>query len=217
MRLSNILSILLVTAIAALSITGSAYAGRLLEDINWDGKVDINDVIELVNAFDSQPNDSNWNPNADIVSDGRINILDAIRLAKRFGAFVPVAAFTESAHAVPAGTSIEFDPSESYDFDGEIILYEWDFDGDDIYDESITFPDIVAFTYMNPGTYNVTLRVTDNDGLTNTALDTKTITPMKVIPEVPLGTIAVSAAMIMALIAYFALQKWRRKELSVGK
>ncbi len=215
MRLSHIFSIFLVLAIAGLSIAASAQADKLLEDINWDGKVDINDAIELANAFDSQPNDDNWNLNADLISDSHIDILDAIKLASRFGASMPIAAFTESAHAVPAGTSIEFDPSESYDLGGEIVLYEWDFDDDGIYDQSTTSPDIVSFTYMNPGTYNVTLRVTDNDGLTNTATDTKTITPMKVIPEVPLGTIAVSAAMIIALITYFALPKWRRKQPSV--
>jgi hypothetical protein len=35
--------------------------------------------------------------------------------------------------------------------------------------------------------------------------------PNKVIPEVPLGTIGVSAVIVIALVAYFAMSKWRRK------
>lgn len=124
----------------------------------------------------------------------------------------PVASFTESAHTVPTGAPITFDPSGSSDPDGTIVLYEWDFDGDGVYDHSTATPSTVSYTYTTPGTYTVTLRVTDNDGLTDTATDTKTITQIGVIPEVPLGTIMASAAMIVALVAYVAKPKWRRKQ-----
>jgi len=130
----------------------------------------------------------------------------------------PVASFTESAHTAPVGTPITFDPSGSYDPDGTIILYEWDFDGDGVYDLSTTTPSIVSYTYTTPGTYTVTLRITDHDGFMDTATDEKIITPEDgfVIPEVPLGTIMASAAMIIALVAYVALPKWRRKQTSIN-
>ena len=43
-----------------------------------------------------------------------------------------------------------------------IIRYEWDFDGDGIYDRSETVGRDQSFTYNTPGNYNATLRVTDN-------------------------------------------------------
>ena len=55
----------------------------------------------------------------------------------------------------------------------------------------------------------------DDDGLTDTAMDTKIITPISVIPEVPLGTIVASAAMMVTLMAY-AMPRWRRKRQGVN-
>ena len=129
---------------------------------------------------------------------------------------MPVASFTESAHVAPVGTPITFDPSGSYDPDGPIILYEWDFDGDGVYDLSTTTLSIVSHTYTIPGTYTVTLRVTDFHGNSDTASNVKTITPLGVIPEVPLGTIIASTAMIIAFVAYVAVPKWRRKRAYVS-
>jgi len=55
------------------------------------------------------------------------------------------------------------------DPDGKILLYEWDFDGDGIYDwSSVSGPD-TTHTYTKEGQYNAILKVTDNDGNTGTA------------------------------------------------
>lgn len=124
----------------------------------------------------------------------------------------PVASFTESAHVAPADTIINFDASSTYDPDGEIIQYEWDFDSDGTYDATGV---ITSHAYPIPGNYTVTLRVTDNDGYTDTATDTKIIVPGGVIPEVPWGTIMASAAMIVAFTAYFAIPKLRKKTASI--
>jgi len=54
--------------------------------------------------------------------------------------------------------AIIFDGSASYDEDGEIIEYLWDFgDGTNGFGESITH------TYISPGNYTITLTVTDDD------------------------------------------------------
>ncbi|ODS24344.1 hypothetical protein AB835_04045 [Candidatus Endobugula sertula] len=45
-----------------------------------------------------------------------------------------------------------------------IIRYEWDFEGNGSYDRSETVGRDQSFTYNTPGTYNATLRVTDNQG-----------------------------------------------------
>ncbi len=63
--------------------------------------------------------------------------------------------------------TVEFDASESSDPDGEIVSYEWDLDGDGKFDdaEGVT----AEYTYDQAGTYEVSLRVTDNNGEYNVA------------------------------------------------
>jgi PKD repeat protein len=121
----------------------------------------------------------------------------------------PVASFTEDLHTAPVGTTINFDAGNSYDPDGTIVNYAWDFgDGNTIPSGGAG----ASHAYAAPGTYTVTLTVTDDDGLTSTATDTKTIGPTGVIPEVPIGTILASASMIIAFAAYITVPKWRRKQ-----
>jgi len=65
---------------------------------------------------------------------------------------------------------VTFNASESYDPDGYIVGYSWDFgDGTPIVIES---DPITNHTYTVFGDYNVTLTVTDNDGLTANATAT---------------------------------------------
>ncbi len=59
------------------------------------------------------------------------------------------------------------------DPDGTIVKYEWDFEGDGTYDWSSTTSGSTSYTYMQAGTYNAVLRVTDDDGAT--ATDTITV------------------------------------------
>ncbi|MBU1053426.1 MAG: PKD domain-containing protein [Proteobacteria bacterium] len=56
-----------------------------------------------------------------------------------------------------------------YDSDGSIVLYEWDYEGDGIYDWSSTTTGNTSYTYTNIGTFSAVFRVTDNSGLTATA------------------------------------------------
>jgi len=56
-----------------------------LGDLNYDGTVNILDIIVLADSFGSEPGHPNWNPYADINQDGGVNILDAIILAGHFG------------------------------------------------------------------------------------------------------------------------------------
>jgi hypothetical protein len=68
------------------------------------------------------------------------------------------------------------------DEDGTIVLYEWDFDGDGIFEWSSTENGRELNIYNSgAGTYTATLRVTDNDG--NTALDSLTVTVEEVKEE----------------------------------
>jgi len=60
------------------------------------------------------------------------------------------------------GKTVIFNASLSYDYNGEITSYEWDF-GDGYTGTGM----IISHTYTNYGTYTVTLEVTDDDGLTD--------------------------------------------------
>ena len=55
------------------------------------------------------------------------------------------------------------------DLDGSPEYYDWDYDGDGTYDENLIASMNSTHTYTNPGTYNATLKVTDDDGLVGTA------------------------------------------------
>ncbi len=204
--LSFLIAVLIAPFVAPLGIC------ILPEDLNRDGKVDIEDFVIVAGAYGCKPGDAGWNPDADVVANGQIDIFDVVRIASMLGLYAPVASFRQSVETAPVGASIEFDPSDSYDQDGTVVLYEFDFDGDGVYDYNSSTPDSTSFTYVIPGTYTVVLRVTDNDGLTDTARATAIITPQQVIPEVPFGTIVASSAMIIALIAYFVMPRWRKNK-----
>ncbi|MGC9530023.1 MAG: PKD domain-containing protein [Candidatus Bipolaricaulaceae bacterium] len=75
----------------------------------------------------------------------------------------PVAQFTVMPSAPMVGTSVTFDASGSYDPDGYITNYRWDFDGDGTFDRSGR---VTSWTFFAPGTYSVQLVVTDDQGAT---------------------------------------------------
>lgn len=74
---------------------------------------------------------------------------------------------------VRTGEAAAFDGSGSTDSDGTIARYEWDLDGDGTYDTAGGSPGATR-SYASAGTYEVRLRVTDDDG--TTATDTATVT-----------------------------------------
>jgi len=83
---------------------------------------------------------------------------------------VPVALFTESAEIVDTGQVISFNAGNSYDPDGFITSYFWDF-GDGKNTTGVT----VNHEYADDGVYSVTLTVTDDRGATNSTNATKIV------------------------------------------
>lgn len=83
------------------------------------------------------------------------------------------------------GQEIVFNGSRSYDRDGYIISYHWDF-GDGT--TSIGSQATAAHIYYQPGRYTVQLTVTDDGGATNTHTVTANITWENYPPEAPVVT-----------------------------
>ncbi len=88
---------------------------------------------------------------------------------------------------VNEGDIVQFDSSSSYDPDGTIEAYEWDFDqSDGLWWETGTLPDAIGpnptHIYGDDSLFIATLRVIDNDNLS--ATDTCNITVQNVDPTV---------------------------------
>lgn len=82
----------------------------------------------------------------------------------------PTANITPDKTAGDTPITVTFDASGSSDLDGTISQYHWDFD-----DGSTGTGQSVSHLFSNDGIYNVTLTVTDDDGATDTATVTITL------------------------------------------
>ncbi|MBI5374606.1 MAG: hypothetical protein HZA77_04165 [Candidatus Schekmanbacteria bacterium] len=89
----------------------------------------------------------------------------------------PVACFDADPNPSYPDASISFDPScsghsESGKDISNLVLFEWDWDNDGVYDATTTSPNIITHTFSCssvPCVYPVTLRVTDDSGPPRTA------------------------------------------------
>jgi len=86
------------------------------------------------------------------------------------GALQPPTANAGGPYTGVVGTPVQFNGSGSFDGDGFITAYSWNF-GDGTSGTGST----PTHTYAAAGLYTVTLTVTDNDGLTGTATSTANI------------------------------------------
>ncbi|MFL5884060.1 MAG: PKD domain-containing protein [Thermoleophilaceae bacterium] len=84
----------------------------------------------------------------------------------------PVASFSVSPGTPVAGQPVTL-ASTSTDADGTIAAVAWDMNGDGQFTDAAT--PTVTYTFPNPGTYTVGLRVTDNRGAGSTAFRTLTV------------------------------------------
>lgn len=95
--------------------------------------------------------------NASEASDAIIKALDTA-LSKPF-------AWLDGPYMGKPGTTIDFDARGSYSANGSLTKYEWDFNGDGVYDQATTTPQVShTFDALFEGTVGV--RVTDEKGQT---------------------------------------------------
>ena len=104
-----------------------------------------------------------------VVSDGTVDSAPSTATATVTGVNDPPVANAGGPYSGTEGTAISFDGSGSFDPDGTIVSYDWDF-GDGNTGTGMSTP----HAYSNADIYTVTLKVTDEDGATCT--DTAEIT-----------------------------------------
>jgi PKD repeat protein len=106
---------------------------------------------------------------------------------------IPVSSFTFTTGAVVTSATVNFDGTLSFDPDGTIVGYAWDF-GDGSTGSGATS----THSYSIAGTYAVKLNVTDNSGSTQVSTQTVTITDRP--PTVTLTQSATTATPGSAII-----------------
>lgn len=91
-----------------------------------------------------------------------LNLIDPI-VVQGMPNMPPVVTFTVSPAEPHINEPITFDASGSSDPDGTIVSYDWDFDGDGLFELSTDDP-VATYSYPTSGIKNVTLRATDAEG-----------------------------------------------------
>ncbi len=127
-------------------------------------------------------------------------------LSKQVNNRVPIPSFTESATNIEQGQPISFDASGSYDPDGVIVSYFWDF-GDQTFANDI----IVNHEYDQPGNYTVTLTVEDDDGASSFTIAHKIITEESILSLAFLSLVGLGIAALTLTLLYGVLM--RRKKI----
>ncbi|HEC80947.1 MAG TPA: PKD domain-containing protein [Thermoplasmatales archaeon] len=91
--------------------------------------------------------------------------------------YFPTANFEFTPNKPVSGQNVAFDASLSYDPDGAIISYEWDFG-----DKNTSNLQNPTHRYTNSGTYTVTLTVTDDQGVSDSTSRTIIVSPGNIQP-----------------------------------
>ena len=105
--------------------------------------------------------------------------------AKAFCSGIPKARFTMTPSRIEPGGTVQFDASASSDTGGSIASYAWDLDGDGEYDDATGAQ--AQRTYTAKQRVQVKVRVTDNEGLSDTEEQTLpvTVAPVAAITATP--------------------------------
>lgn len=82
----------------------------------------------------------------------------------RLGGIPPNAQFSVSSVAGQSGLEIDFDAHNSTPGEGAIASFEWDFEGDGVFELDNNTQPLVSHTYSEEGIFTPTLRVTNSEG-----------------------------------------------------
>lgn len=132
---------------------------------------------------------------------GLVDAEAAVNYALNLGSYLPpVAEISTSFDSVSFGSSITFSGVTSSDADGDIVSYAWDL-GDGTTSREME----VTHTYDAAGIYQVSLTVTDNDGLSHSVSTTVQVTnelPVAIIDDMPTSYNAGDTVMFSATSSY---------------
>ena len=96
-------------------------------------------------------------------NDGDYKKITKLVIVSPVGENSPPVAYFEMKTQAGKGEEVEVNASGSYDEDGEIIIYSWDWNGDGEIDDEFVKPSAVHYWYAD-GEYNVVLIVEDDKG-----------------------------------------------------
>ncbi|GGF85795.1 S8 family serine peptidase [Alteromonas lipolytica] len=139
---------------------------------------------EIESGLFSTARDLGASGDDNVFGHGLVDAQAAVSYALNLGSFIaPVASISSSATSVPFGSAITFSALNSSDADGSVVAYQWN-----LGDGTTATSAELSHTYATAGSYQVSLTVTDNDGLTNSATTVVQVTnelPVAVIDSMP--------------------------------
>jgi PKD repeat protein len=182
----------LVTAVSNQSpvagLTATPLSGREPLEVNFDASTSIDtdgDIVAYEWDFDGDgtfefESGGDYHVQHEYAAAGTFN--PVVRVRDDLGAtatatvavtvdanIAPTAVVSVSSSLGTAPMSVHFNAAGSADPDGGIVSYEWDFDGNGVWDENTgTFAE-ADFVYIEGGSYEVIVRVTDDSGASTTA------------------------------------------------
>ena len=98
----------------------------------------------------------------------------------------PTAVISSSTTSGTGPLIVSFNGTDSFDNDGSIALYSWNFG-----DGNTATGSLVNYTYTAAGSYNAVLTVTDDGGKTSSATMTINVTVQATVPEAPTALSAI--------------------------
>ncbi|MCC7478043.1 PKD domain-containing protein [bacterium] len=147
---------------------GELSVGRIARvewDWNGDGIYDFNSGSSLKTSHTYLQNISAAATMRIIDVSGQIDTASVnISVDAPEGNKAPLAALVSDENSGTAPLKVNFDASGSQDSDGQILVHEWDFDGDGVFDLNSGTIATTSNTYAVPSSYNAQVRVTDDDG-----------------------------------------------------
>jgi len=130
-------------------------------------------------------------------------------ILKYTGEVIPENTPPEAAFSVTVSTenplTIYVDASESSDLQtsNDALEVQWDWEGDGTFDTQYSTTKIASHTYPAPGTYTITLRVRDQDGLTDTQSQQIVLTADSVEDQCPTRQLLGADEAAVALLCRF--------------
>ncbi len=94
----------------------------------------------------------------------------------------PTASFTKTSSNIETRETVTLNAGNSADADGNIVEYAWDLNGDGTYDITSDNPNL-SYRFNVSYTYNINLKITDNDGAIHTTSDSVNVKEIKTFYE----------------------------------